>query len=273
MVQKKPQAEAWGWGGSPVDGGYPFAVTVTSFYGPITASVHLLLRWAIFVAIMGLALVPMDHPLRWPRVAPISASPRALEPLPVAPLAGRAWDCSVLMGRTHLPVFAQSLAAEPSRIRPRYFFRRASKMEHRRSTDSQEEAVQPFPGGAILPSRIGGQADPGYLSQPRDSVAIDLHVRGATPFFGFSHGPDFRIRLVAGSCLHRVSQHSQGSYWSSLPGFHLSRCQAGSLAFSPSLLRWIPFPRRGVGMLPLLRRFSGRLRLRFVFRLSVDFQG
>ena len=91
--------------------------------------------------------------------------------------------------------------------------------------------------------------------------------------FAFSHGPDFRIRFVAGSCLHRVSQHLQGSYWSSLPGFHLPRCLAGSLAFSPSLFRWIPFPRWGVGMLPLVRRFSGRLRLRLVFRLSEDFDG
>ena len=128
-----------------------------------------------------------------------------------------------------------------------------------------------FSDGATHPCSPGGQAK---RTDTHCQVRLlpFFSVRAASPIV-LLHGPDFRILLVAGSCLHRVSQHSQGSYWSSLPGFHLPRCQAGSLAFSPSLFRWIPFPRWGVGMLPLLRSFSGRLTLSLVFRLSVDFQG
>ena len=180
------------------------------------------------------------------------------------------------MGPQALPVFARSLAAEHSWISPEFHFVAFPRWKtdgppiprRKRFSVSQE----------VPSSRPGWAAKPIQEKYPSHGVPIAIFsVFGAASpkvsLLLFSHGPDFRIRLVAGSCLYRVSQPLQGSYWSSLPGFHLSRCQAGSSAFSPSLLRWIPFPRWGVGMLPLLRTFSGRLTLRLVFRLSVDFQG
>lgn len=180
---------------------------------------------------------------------------------------------SILDGQA-LPVFAWAFAADHSRIRPRGFHSVAHPpwncdgppIPKRKRLSGSQEVPSPRPGSAAKPTQEK------YPSHGIP-VAIVLRVRGAIPFFACLHGPDFRIRLVAGSCSHRVSQPLQGSYWSSLPGFHLPRCQAGSSAFSPSLFRWIPFPRWGVGMLPLLRRFSGRLTLSLVFRLSADFQG
>ena len=124
----------------------------------------------------------------------------------------------------------------------------------------------------VPPFRPGSTAKPIPEKYPSHGIPIAIFsVFGAASpkvsLLLFSHGPDFRIRLVAGSCLYRVSQPLQGSYWSSLPGFHLSRCQAGSSAFSPSLFGWFPFPRWGVGSF----RYCARLAVGSRCGSSFDF--
>ena len=71
-----------------------------------------------------------------------------------------------LTGRSSTSCFRQVSRRRFLADQSRVSFRRVSQLETGRSTDSQEEAVERFSGGVILPSRMCGQADPGEIPQP-----------------------------------------------------------------------------------------------------------
>ena len=140
----------------------------------------------------------------------------------------------------------------------------------------QTGAVQRFPEGATLPSGISGQADPGEIPQPRDTYCHFFSVWGAIP----------KVSLLLFSARPRLSYPTRRRFLlvprkSALARFLLVQSPrlpplplpGGIVGVQPIPVWMVSLPLWGVGMLPLLRTFSGRLTLWLVFRLSVDFQG